>query len=93
MFEKRIEWDPAKNLKIQMERGISFEQIQLAVESGCVLDITAHTNSRYAHQQVMAIDIEGYVVLVPFVETAEIVFLKTAFPSRKATRDYLQKGR
>ena len=31
----------------------------------------------------------GYAILVPYVADAERVFLKTAFPSRKARKKYL----
>ena len=34
----------------------------------------------------------GYAYLVPFIEEADYYFLKTVIPSRKATRDYLQRG-
>ena len=37
-------------------------------------------------------NIDGYVHPVPYVETAEKIFLKTVIPSRKATRDYLKQG-
>ena len=30
----------------------------------------------------------GYVYLVPFVDEPEYIFLKTLYPSRKATRMY-----
>ena len=33
-----------------------------------------------------------YVYLVPHVEEVEYVFLKTIIPSRKAVRDYREKG-
>ncbi len=33
--------------------------------------------------------IDSYAYLVPFVETETEIFLKTAFPSRKATKKYL----
>ena len=32
--------------------------------------------------------IEGYVYLVPFIETDDEVFFKTIIPSRKATKRY-----
>lgn len=35
------------------------------------------------------VNVEGYVCLVPFVETEEKVFLKTIIPSRKLTKKYL----
>ena len=38
---------------------------------------------------LLIIDIEGYIVLVPFVEDEEKIFLKTAFKSRKATKQYI----
>lgn len=30
-----------------------------------------------------------YIYLIPFVEEGNQIFLKTAFPSRKARKDYL----
>ncbi|MFN5609857.1 MAG: toxin, partial [Pseudanabaena sp.] len=38
---------------------------------------------------ISAVAVEGYVYLVPFVETEEGIFLKTIIPSRKATKKYL----
>ncbi|MBI5593076.1 MAG: hypothetical protein HY881_21630 [Deltaproteobacteria bacterium] len=39
-----------------------------------------------------ATQIEGYAVIVPFVEESNEIFLKTAFPSRKYTKRYGLKG-
>lgn len=91
MLEKRIDWDPEKNLKLQEERGLSFERIYTAIETGHLLEIIPHSNPKYAHQKVMVIDVDAYIVLVPFVEDEDHIFLKTAFPSRKATKTYLSK--
>jgi hypothetical protein len=44
---------------------------------------------KYPGQQIIIIEINEYVYLVPFVESSEGKFLKTIIPSRKATRDYL----
>ena len=93
VMKKRIDWDPVKNLKLQEERGISFEGIHAAIEAGHLLEVIPHSNPKYAHQKVMVIDIDKYIVLVPFVEAADHLFLKTAFPSRKATKTYLSEGR
>ena len=51
------------------------------------------TNSRYRHKKMFVVDIGGYVYLVPFVETKEAYFLKTVFPSRKATKGYIEGGK
>ena len=39
----------------------------------------------------MIVAFDGHAHLVPFVEESEYYFLKTIIPSRKATRDYLNK--
>jgi hypothetical protein len=38
---------------------------------------------------VLIVALDGYALLVPFVDEMEYYFLKTIIPSRKATRDYL----
>ncbi len=87
---KYFSWNPEKNLRIQQERGISFEEIVFHVERGDLLDVLEHPNQeRYSGQRIMVVNIEGYAYLVPFVEDEREVFLKTIIPSRKATRDYL----
>ena len=83
-------WDESKNVGLAHERGISFEEITLRIERGDLLDILPHPNQRrYPGQKIYVIRRDDYVVLVPFVETAEGVFLKTIIPSRKATKHYL----
>lgn len=87
---KPFRWGPEKNAQLQRERGVSFEQMVVAVESGGLLDILSHPNpAKYPNQRVLVVASEGYGYLVPFVEQADYYFLKTVIPSRKATRDYL----
>jgi len=87
---KPFRWDPDKNERLKMGRGISFEEIVLAVEDGGLRDILAHPNQRrYPGQLVLAVVYREYVFLVPSVEEGDHYFLKTIIPSRKATRDYL----
>jgi len=43
------------------------------------------------HENVLTIDIEGYVYMVPYVEDDDVIFLKTIFPSRKYTKMYRRK--
>ena len=83
-------WNKEKNERLKTERGISFEQIAMHVERGDLLDIATHPNqSKYSNQQILLVEINDYVYLVPFVENENGKFLKTIIPSRKATRDYL----
>jgi hypothetical protein len=90
---KTFRWGAAKNEQLKQERGVSFEQMVVAIEAGGLLDILAHPNlARYPDQRLMVVAIDGYAYLVPFVEEADHYFLKTVIPSRKATRDYLGQG-
>lgn len=68
---------------------VSFEDVVFHLAAGDVLDTFVHPNqARYPGQQIHAVMIEDYVMLVPFIETDEEVFLKTIIPSRKATKTY-----
>ena len=83
-------WSNEKNLTLQLDSGISFEAVVFHIERGDLLDILEHQNpERYPGQKIFAININDYVYLVPFVEDEATVFLKTVYPSRKATRTYL----
>ncbi|MCK5507075.1 MAG: BrnT family toxin [Desulfobacterales bacterium] len=80
-------WNKEKNERLKIERGVSFEQITMHIERGDVLDIVDHPNQKkYPNQQLLAVKINNYVYLVPFVENKNGKFLKTIIPSRKATR-------
>lgn len=90
---KPFRWNSEKNETLKVERGIVFESVVIAVESGGLLDVVGHPNqAKYPKQKVMVVAIENYAYLVPFVEEEDHYFLKTIIPSRKATRDHLPKG-
>lgn len=89
---KPFRWNHVKNEMLKIERSISFEEIVLAIEAGGLLDELCHPNSnKYPNQSVLVVALDEYAYLVPYVEEADYYFLKTIIPSRKATRDYLQK--
>lgn len=90
---KPFRWGEEKNEDLRARRGISFESIVVAIESGGLLDILTHPNpARYPRQRVLVVACDKYAFLVPFVEEEDYFFLKTIIPSRKATRDYLNQG-
>ena len=92
MCMKYFDWDTKKNEQLKRERDISFEDILVAIDEGNILDIVEHPNKRkYPSQKVFVVTIGGYAYLVPFIEDAEKVFLKTIIPSRKATKKYILK--
>jgi uncharacterized DUF497 family protein len=90
---KPFRWGSAKNDQLKFERGLSFETMVVAIESGGLVDVLEHPNpGKYPNQRVLVVASDGYAYLVPFLEMEDHFFLKTVIPSRKATRDYLNKG-
>lgn len=90
---KPFRWSSDKSESLRAERGLTFEAVVVAIESGGLLDILRHPNpAKYPRQRILVVELDGYVHLVPFVEERDHFFLKTIIPSRKATRDYLKLG-
>ena len=87
-----IDYSSEKNLLLRQTRGVGFEDVELAIEEGRLLDVIAHpNNNKYPSQKIYVVNINDYVYLVPFVKQSDKVFLKTIFPSRKLTKKYLKK--
>ena len=87
-------WNTEKNLLLKKERSLSFEQIVSHIESGDLLDIVEHQNQeKFSHQKILIVQIEDYVIAVPFVENGKERFLKTIIPSRKLTKKYLKDSK
>ena len=86
-----FDWDDEKNKFLEQTRGVSFEDVIFHIQNCDVLDIIKHPNpNRYPKQNIIVIDIEGYVYFVPYVKEKGMRFLKTIIPSRKATKEYLE---
>ncbi|MBS1258944.1 MAG: hypothetical protein MAG551_02008 [Candidatus Scalindua arabica] len=86
---KHINWNTEKSLKLKESRGICFEDIVFYIEKDNILGDYQHPNhKKYPEQRIMVIGINNYAYLVPYVEDAEEIFLKTIIPSRKATDIY-----
>ena len=88
---KRFEWNEDKNKLLKIYRNISFEDVIKALESGRQLNIEDHHNKKkYGNQKIFIVEIGNYAYIVPFIEDEEKVFLKTIYPSRKATKKYIK---
>ncbi len=87
---KYLNWSYDKNELLKVKRGISFEEIAFLIESGKMLGI--EENPRRPDQKIYILEVEGYAVIVPFVENDNEIYLKTAFPSQKYTKRYGLKG-
>lgn len=90
---KPFRWNHKKNEALKTQRGISFEEIVLAIEADGLIDELRHTNlDKYPNQSILVVALDAYAYLVPYVEEPDYYFLKTVIPSRKASRDYLQRS-
>lgn len=88
---KEIHWDKQKDAQLRIERGLGFGSIAEKLGRDAYLAVVDHWNqARYPGQRVFVVDVDGYAQYVPFVESPGKIFLKTIFPSRKATRLYLR---
>ncbi len=87
---KPFDWNSQKNVLLKINREIGFEDVVNAINDGHLLDTLQHPNpKKYANQKVYIVELNGYAYSVPFVENIEVCFLKTIFPSRKYTKQYL----
>lgn len=87
---KPFDWNMAKAEWLRKVRGVTFEEIIFHIQAGDLLDVLEHKKpDRYPGQRIFVVNVEGYVYLVPFVESDEMIFLKTVIPSRKMTKVYL----
>ena len=85
-----FDWNDEKNELLKNARGVSFEDVVFHIQNGDVLDIIKHPNAaRYPKQNIIVLNIDGYVYFVPYVKERGTRFLKTIIPSRKATKEYL----
>ncbi|MEX2603671.1 MAG: hypothetical protein WD361_05690 [Gracilimonas sp.] len=90
---KYFDWNEAKNEKLKNERDVSFEEVVLAIANNQLLDVLEHSNKKkYPDQKIFVVALLGYAYYVPFVESDETYFLKTIYPSRKATKKYLDNN-
>ena len=95
MFKsKTIRYSLEKNELLKSSWDISFEDVILALENGCLLDDIKHPNKeKYPNQNIfiILIVIKDYVYLVPYTEDDKSIFLKTIILSRKMNKKYNQK--
>lgn len=76
----------------QNQPGIETEPFEVNGKKYGYLDIVKHPNiAKYPNQKMFILNIEDYIYLVPFIESSEILFLKTIIPSRKATKKYIKE--
>ena len=81
-----------KNALLLKEREIGFEEIIESIDNGNLIKImNHHDRKKYPNQYILYVVCLGKVYLVPCVkEKRDTLFLKTLYPSRKATKELLK---
>ena len=79
---KYFEWDEEKNERLKEQRGVSFEDVIVALENGELL-LMLRGKGQYSHQKQYIVKINQYPYVVPYVEEEEKIFLKTIIPNRR----------
>lgn len=85
-------WDNEKNEALKKERGVSFEQIIIAIEEERLVDVLEHPNKKkFPNQVLLLINWDDYIHVVPTVINKDRgeYFFKIIYPSRKYTSKYI----
>ena len=84
----KFRYNVEKNALLLTQRGIGFEEIIIEINNGNLLEIrNHHDQKKYPGQKILYVRCLNQVYLVPYVlESDNTLFLKTVFPSRKATK-------
>lgn len=77
-------WNPLKSEQLKRTRGVSFEDILREPF------IAAISHPGRPNQKLLLFEINGYIWVVPCVKRGDEMFLKTAFPNRKYTKQWLE---
>ena len=90
MHEFRFNEEKDKLLIFQ--RGFGFKIIINEIGKGNVVEVIKNPNKKkYPNQKMYLIKIKQQIVVVPYVEEENYIFLKTIYPSQKYARKYLSK--
>lgn len=83
-------WYDDKNERLKQERGLSFEDVVYHIEHGGLPAEVPHPNrDLHPGELLYIVRIGDYAYEVPFYRIGDVEIFMTAYPSRKATRDYL----
>ena len=89
-----FDYNPEKDRWLRENRGIGFEEIIGAVDSGGLIADIKHPNKlKYPNQRILAVKIKNYMFAVPYVYDTKrkLKFLKTIYANRRMTKKYIKK--
>jgi uncharacterized DUF497 family protein len=66
---KHFDWNDVKNEVLKKTRGVSFEQVELAIALGDLIGRIRHPNSvKYPNQKIFLVQIDNYTYSVPYYQ-------------------------
>lgn len=87
-----IRWNEEKDAILRQNpsrKNVGFAECAAAIEEGRILDNIIHPVRQ--NQRIYILEIDDYAFAVPYVFDGDALFLKTIFPSRLYTAQYLRK--
>ncbi len=87
---KEIRFNVDKNEWFIKNRGVSFDQIaELLINNKIIAVVDHHNKVKYYNQKLILLEINNQLLIVPYVEEDEYIFLKTAYFNRRYKKIYL----
>ena len=85
----RFEWDEGKSAKLEAERGISFEELESAIQNGGLKDVLPHpSRDKYPNQKLWIILLRRKIWVLAIEERGNAIRFVTAYQSRKLRKNY-----
>ena len=81
-----IIWDPLKQIKLKIEKGIDLDEIKELIENENYFEVLEH--EARLDQGIIVLEYKSYVHLVPIRIEPNKIIIKTCYPSRKANKKY-----
>ncbi len=87
-----IKFNEVKNQLLKATRGVGFEEIIDAINSGGLLADITHPSQKRSNQRLYVVRVKKYAYAVPYVINPQKreIFLKTAYPSRALSKKYIK---
>lgn len=88
-----FDFSKEKDELLKETKGVSFEDIIQAIKLGHLIDNKTHPNQKkYPGQKLFVVKIGSYIYVAPYVidHKRRVFFLKTVYPSRKLTKQYIR---
>jgi uncharacterized DUF497 family protein len=91
-MEFEFDWSEAKESRLVSERGLSFKMVVEASKNGKIISDFQNPAIGRSHQRIILIEVQSYIVTVPYVIDKKVKFLKTMYFDRKYNEMYGAKN-